>query len=120
TWSVRFEDFDNDGRLDVHVTNGMVRELHNADLVQDISASESLDAGLRVERSAPVFAERNLAYRNEGGLRFREVGAEWGMGEVGVSFGAASGDFDGDGDLDLIYTNYEHGPTVLRNDSDTG
>ena len=120
TWSVRFEDFDQDGRLDLHVTNGMVRELHNADLVQDISASESLDAGLRVERAAPVFAERNFAYRNEGRLSFKEVGADWGLAQTGVSFGAATGDFDGDGDLDLIHTNYESGPTVLRNDSDTG
>jgi len=117
TWSPRFEDFDNDGRLDLYVTNGMVRELHNADMVQDISASESLEAGLRVEQAAPVFAERNLAYRNEGDLRFREVGAEWGLDQVGVSFGAATGDFDGDGDLDLVYGNYQAAPTLLRNDS---
>ncbi|HTO04233.1 MAG TPA: VCBS repeat-containing protein, partial [Opitutus sp.] len=120
TWSVRFEDFDNDGRLDLHVTNGMVRELHNADLVQDISATESRAAALRLERAAPVFAERNLAYRNQGEGRFSEVGREWGLDELGVSLGTATGDFDGDGDLDLIYGNYESGPTVLRNDSVSG
>ncbi|HTO03537.1 MAG TPA: VCBS repeat-containing protein, partial [Opitutus sp.] len=120
TWSVRFEDFDNDGRLDLHVTNGMIREYHNADLLEDIMVLGSTEASRRALRSSPVFNERNLAYRNEGGLKFREVGAEWGLDELGVSFGSATGDFDGDGDLDLIYGNYEKALTVLRNDSTEG
>ncbi|HEX3728590.1 MAG TPA: VCBS repeat-containing protein, partial [Opitutaceae bacterium] len=33
TWSARLEDLDNDGRLDLYVTNGMVREAHNVDLL---------------------------------------------------------------------------------------
>ena len=38
----------------------------------------------------------------------------------GVSFGAAFGDLDGDGNLDLVYANYQTGVTLLRNDCDTG
>ncbi len=120
TWSVRLEDLDNDGWLDVHVTNGMVRELHNADLVQRLSAAESAAEGIAAEKASPVLAEANLAYRNRGDGRFEEVGASWGLDEVGVSFGAAFGDFDGDGDLDLIHANYEGPPTVLRNDAPGG
>ena len=120
TWSVRFEDFDNDGRLDVQITNGMVREYHNADQLERIMALDNPADSRRAMQAAPVLAERNLAFRNTGGLRFEEVGEAWGLAQAGVSFGAATGDFDGDGDLDLVHANYESGPTVLRNDSDTG
>lgn len=120
TWSVRFEDLDCDGWVDLHVTNGMVRELHNADLVQAISAAESVAEAIRIERDSPVLAERNFAYRNRGGLRFEDVSRAWGLDENGVSFGAAFGDLDGDGDLDLIYANYDGAPTVLRNDAPDG
>ncbi len=120
TWSVRFEDLDNDGRLDVFFTNGMVRELHNADIIWRLSAAESLAEKMRLERAGPPLEEANLAFRNLGDLRFEKVGAAWGLDRRGVSFGAAFGDFDGDGDLDLVFANYQQPLTVMRNDSPSG
>jgi hypothetical protein len=120
TWSPRFEDLDNDGRLDLHITNGVNREYHNVDLRDRIMLTESAAERVRLKKGGSLLRERNLAYRNTGDLRFEEVGQKWGLDQLGVSYGSAFADFDGDGDLDVVFANYEAPATVLRNDSATG
>lgn len=120
TWSTRFVDLDNDGWLDLHVTNGMSREYQNDDLRQRIYRTVHPKARLAVMKSSPVMNESNLAYRNQEGQGFKRIEQDWGLGEVGVSFGTAFADFDNDGDLDLVYSNLDAPPTILRNDSQTG
>jgi enediyne biosynthesis protein E4 len=120
TWSPRLEDLDCDGRLDLFVTNGMNREYHNRDLLDRLMGVESLNEPRRLMRESPPLAEANLAFRNLGDLAFENVSKAWGLDHVGVSFGSAFADFDGDGDLDLVYSNYEHGVSVLRNNGTGG
>jgi hypothetical protein len=120
TWTVRMEDLDLDGRLDVWFTNGMVRELHGHDIIQRMMGRESMSERMRIMKATPVLAERHLAYRNLGDLRFEESGAAWGLDKTGVGFGSAFGDLDGDGDLDLVYASMDEPVTVCRNDASTG
>jgi enediyne biosynthesis protein E4 len=120
TWSVRLEDLDNAGRLDLFVTNGMNREQNNVDLLSRMMTAESTADRIRMMHDSPLLAETHLAFRNRGDLQFEDVSTAWGLDQRGVAFGAAFGDLSGDGNLDLVYANYQGGVTLLRNDSDSG
>jgi hypothetical protein len=119
TWSVRFEDLDNDGRQDLFVTNGFNRD-PNPDVNSSAIHVETPAERIKVLYNSPVLVETHMAFKNMGDLDFKEVGAEWGLDQKGVAFGAAFGDLSGDGNLDIVYSNYEGGITVLRNDCETG
>ena len=98
-WSTALFDADNDGWQDLFVANGHLYpqlEIH--------------PTGLR-------YPQRNLFYWNQGGY-FREAGTESGaaMAETRVSRGAAFGDYDNDGDVDLLVVNLNERPTLLRNE----
>ena len=53
TWSPRFEDLDNDGRLNLFVTNGMYREAHNVDLLARQAAADTPNERLRISVFKP-------------------------------------------------------------------
>ncbi|MGA8596772.1 MAG: CRTAC1 family protein [Bryobacteraceae bacterium] len=73
-------DFDGDGKPDIFFTNG------------------APIPGLR--KTEPQFWNR--LYHNEGGLRFRDVTEDAGVAGDGYSMGAAAGDYDNDGHVDLF------------------
>ncbi len=88
-------DYDGDGRIDIYLTNG--------------AAIPSL------RKESPK--HWNRLYRNQGGMRFRDVTQTAGLAGAGYSIGAAAADYDNDGDPDLFVTGVR-GDTLYRNRGD--
>jgi hypothetical protein len=103
-WGVGFVDIDNDGLLDIFVANGHV-----------YPEIDRFGGGTK-------FLQRKQLFLNLGNKRFKEIGAESGGGLAieKSSRGAAFGDYDNDGDVDVLVVNMNDRPTLLRNDTSSG
>jgi hypothetical protein len=122
TWGPRIEDFDNDGRQDIFIANGMLRDVQNGDL--GMYADRTYRGGS--QQWAEFWAtqglqkETNMVFRNLGGMRFEHAEIPWGLNRLGVSFGCATADFDNDGRLDLVVNNGDAPVSIYRNVGATG
>jgi hypothetical protein len=99
-WGCGFVDYNNDGWSDILQINGHVYpEIDKYHFSQ-------------------TFKNPRLVYKNMGNGRFEDVSAEMGPGidERFSSRGAAFGDFDNDGDIDVLILNMNDAPSLLRND----
>jgi hypothetical protein len=95
-----FFDYDNDGRLDAFVADGHIQpDVHR-------------------QSTELTYAERPLLFHNAGKGQFVEVGGALGgpFAREGVGRGVAYGDFNNDGNLDLLVTNNGGPAVLLRND----
>ncbi|NIP92121.1 MAG: VCBS repeat-containing protein, partial [Akkermansiaceae bacterium] len=97
-------------------TNGVSRSFNNSDdqrSMEDYIGQTEWD----YYESHPPRKEENLAFANLGGLRFANVSAKWGLDHRGMSYSAATGDLDGDGDQELIVASLEEPVRIYRNDA---
>jgi enediyne biosynthesis protein E4 len=103
-WTVKFIDYDNDGWLDLFITNG-----HSQD------NAEAVEKGR-------TYAQPLQLFHNEAGTVFRPVGQEAGtaFSVPIVGRGAAFGDYDNDGRVDAVLVNEEGPVLLLHNEAQTG
>lgn len=99
-FGTRFFDYDNDGARDLFIANG-----HVLDNIERYHAETR-------------YAEPKLMFRNDGHGMFENVSDQLGSDFrlPRVSRGAAVGDFDNDGDLDILVNNSGQAPQLFRND----
>ncbi len=99
-WGVKFFDYDHDGWLDLLVVNGHVYP--------------------QIEGAYPggEYRQHKLFYRNLRNGTFADISNDVGeaMKERRASRGAAFGDYDEDGDLDVVVNDLDGPPMLLRND----
>jgi hypothetical protein len=103
-WSVIFADFDNDAWPDLFMSAGHI--FPEVDRL----------------KTAQRFRNPRLLYWNLGNSKFEDVSSRAGNGITveHSSRGAAAGDFDNDGDMDLLIMNMNAPPSLLRNENSSG
>jgi len=121
SWSVLMADYDLDGKKDIFITNGIPRRPNDLDFLKYNSDYKSGGSGTLNEKSLldkmPDGKAKNVVFRDDGD-KFSDVSKLWGLNLFGCSNGAAYGDLDNDGDLDLVVNNLNANASIYCNTTD--
>lgn len=124
SWGALSFDFDNDGKKDLFVCNGISKDLTDQDFLEFFGSNEVLnkvkEGGFDFQdilNRMPSNMVPNYAFLNQGNLRFKNYADSFGLATPSFSNGAAYGDLDNDGDLDLVVNNENLEAFVYKNNA---
>ncbi len=125
SWGGLIFDADNDGLSDIYVCTGIYHDVTDQDfidffandIVQKMVLTGKKDEIDDVINKMPSHPVPNRVFKNRGGFKFTDAGKDWGLTQTSFSNGAAYGDLDNDGDLDMIVNNVNSPAFVYRNNS---
>ncbi|MBS1605960.1 MAG: VCBS repeat-containing protein [Bacteroidetes bacterium] len=110
SWSPLIADFDNDGRKDIFISNGIQHRPNDLDFIKFFSSGAKVDA--QVVARSPDGLAGNYIFQGSDSLVFTDKSRDWGITKPAFSNGALCIDLNNDGSQDIV-VNTANGPAQI-------
>ena len=129
SWAPLWMDFDNDGKKDLFISNGIPKRMNDIDYINFISNGEVQqkirsnsmgEKDMALIDKFPQIKIPNRFFHNAGNMKFEDMAAKIDGDLPTYSNGAVYADFDNDGDLDVVVNNIDEPVLLYQNKSNDG